>query len=563
MNLGQRINKTQGISIISIVAGLALTAMVTATIAQILISTNRAFNYIESVGELEANGRRALDLITRTAEVAGRKFTPSTGNTVFIESIAATFGRFSTLTYIQGSSNVGDNNSDSFTVRWEADGEAAFSCTGNVLAAGLHANAFQVSGGSLQCQPAALAGFTPIVNNIELMRVQLGVDTDHDGNVNYWGTPSQVPIQQYPMVIGIKVGIVARTSTEIKTTASSEVINVFGNNQVQYTTPNDRFLRKAFYTTIPFTHRVQLRERKLLQNELSISVAPAPGPFPPSGCTNDNDLFSPCITGSSTSPSVTITLNQERFITRVRVRAPAVAPDVSRGIVTSAPFISNPLNSPFTDVRFFGIASGTLYESNNINRIVDRITLPANTASFTSLSHEVTSIEIYELAAPVQAEIINSAMISTGFFLNEQITALNNNFIACNIGDFACQYQAPVLAVGGTNPDAHIVNSDNGSNLGGFSFVIISGTPLAAALCGAFPGGLGAWASYNLDSSIFDPALLTAGPFDYNLQIHVCDIDGGPGRSPFANCGAVTLDSPGATPEVFSSLYPSNCRVVH
>jgi len=98
----------------------------------------------------------------------------------------------------------------------------------------------------------AAAGQTTeeIAEGIENMQVLYGIDADADFLPEKYVTAEQVA--DHSFVVALKIALIARSPSEIKSAPSSRSINLLGTT---ITTPSDRYLRFVFTTTVKLRNR--------------------------------------------------------------------------------------------------------------------------------------------------------------------------------------------------------------------------------------------------------------------------------------------------------------------
>lgn len=89
-----------------------------------------------------------------------------------------------------------------------------------------------------------------IAEGIENMQVLYGYDTDGDDYANQFVTAQDLP--DHANVVAVKLAFLARSSEELKDTASSRTFDLLGTD---ITSPSDRRLRYAFSTTIKLRNK--------------------------------------------------------------------------------------------------------------------------------------------------------------------------------------------------------------------------------------------------------------------------------------------------------------------
>ena len=85
------------------------------------------------------------------------------------------------------------------------------------------------------------------INNVEILRIRYGEDTNHDGQINRYVSADQ-PDLSYERVLAIKMIILLRTTETINPLFDSGTYTIEGMTYGPY---NDHFLRKVLTLTLP------------------------------------------------------------------------------------------------------------------------------------------------------------------------------------------------------------------------------------------------------------------------------------------------------------------------
>jgi len=269
MILSRSKNIQQGLSLIELliamVIGLFLLAGITTTYLQSKQSSIKRDEY----SVLQDNGRIALELMSNTIAHAGYVAFPSG---------VITPSSFITNTVVSNTCNVGGQNvitpgnfpttstkdgvsgaSDSIGVIYLGDANISMDCAGGVLPVGCQIgsgntnsasaqiyNSFFIQNNSLQCAGSRTTNLEAIAEDVENIQFLYGVDADGDRVVDRYINATQMGTFT-DNVISVQIGVLVRSERQIKSVA--EVIKYSLLDQA-ITSPNDRYLRGVFTTTV-------------------------------------------------------------------------------------------------------------------------------------------------------------------------------------------------------------------------------------------------------------------------------------------------------------------------
>ncbi|MBD3668762.1 MAG: PilW family protein [Kangiella sp.] len=233
------INKSKGFTLIEYMVAITIGLILLAGVGTFFLGMQKSSQAQNGISELQENGRFALYFLTNEIQMAGWK------EPDFI--IGA-----STPNYIDlaGTSDGGAANaSDSLQIRYESD----FDCLGNAAAGGIATNRFFVEDGQLKC--GAGGASQPIISGVEVAHFLYGVDTDRDNTPEKYVTATQLtanPVEAR-QVVSVKAILLLASDTNVADTNSAKTFTILGEGE--FTTSNDRKLRKIFSTTIFLPNR--------------------------------------------------------------------------------------------------------------------------------------------------------------------------------------------------------------------------------------------------------------------------------------------------------------------
>ena len=238
--------KQLGLSLVELMVALTLSLVVMLVTTSIYVSNKSTYRFLDQYSLLQENGRFAIYYLRENILQAGY---PS----------EAGINAFPTVptenTYAAGS--------DDITVSYRS----AIDCLGNAPAGAvglqLATNVFSINGTDLQCDGDGLIGGNPVVaaplvEGIQNMQIEYGVDTDGDGIANTYATSTQVEngivgvgTPDWPRVVSVRVALLVQGGANALDVAAAAEYNVLG----QRANFNDRTPRRVFTTTIPLRNR--------------------------------------------------------------------------------------------------------------------------------------------------------------------------------------------------------------------------------------------------------------------------------------------------------------------
>lgn len=377
---------TRGVSIVSILIGLAIGSIVMAGAIQLFGSTKRSFSFIESTVALEENGRFSIYLLTKIISMSGLQNPPDGGNT-YIPAFLKTFN--TSTPHVFGEVG-GENGSDAITVRFQGDGLST-DCFGNVVqpitnpATAPYMNNFYIYQGNLRCFDRVSKNEV-MIEGVEHMRFLYGVDTNRDGSVNYWTTADT--ITDWGSVIAARVALVIRTERLANDESQSTTFKLFGMDDYTYTSPNDRYYRKSFHATIPLFASLNNTERKIsfANAILGLSSNVNNVTHPPRFCMDENyDTY--CQTFSEANPFFTISYTNDRYLKKMTIYNENAPNAVHPLVVTLTDEDNNTTSKTFSH-------AATTYTWSDINVLAKEIKLMINQ---NPAVFDINNVEVFEV----------------------------------------------------------------------------------------------------------------------------------------------------------------------
>ncbi|MGE3319033.1 MAG: PilW family protein [Candidatus Berkiella sp.] len=251
----------QGFSLIEAMIAIVLSLILLAGVLQIFLNNKNIYNLGTGFSQLQENGRFTSAYMARTIRFAGYRSTPATGN---FPSMTTTYP--TSASYITGTSNNGQNGSDTFTIRYQGSGDGAGNPDGTVRdclnrpidANVIATNTFSLTANNeLQCQ-AVNASASPsnstqvLINGVENMHVLYGEDLNNDNTADrYVGI--NFPGLNLSKIVSMRLSLLLKSDEAIKPTATSITYNLLGTT---YTPTADQFLRQQVTFTVLLRNQV-------------------------------------------------------------------------------------------------------------------------------------------------------------------------------------------------------------------------------------------------------------------------------------------------------------------
>ncbi len=227
--------KQHGLSLVELMVALALSLVVLLITTGMYVSNKQTYRFLDQYSLIQENGRFAIFFLRENILQAGY---PRQANV----------NAFPTLPV----NNAITAGSDSIIVQFRSTADCVNAptplvppITGDPTAT----NSFQIVNGRLQCNGQDL------VDGIQNMQVQYGVDTDNDGIANSYADSDQVQAGiagvSWNEVVSVRIAILVQGQANTLDQAQAITYNLLDQStQITDTTP-----RRVFTTTIPLRNR--------------------------------------------------------------------------------------------------------------------------------------------------------------------------------------------------------------------------------------------------------------------------------------------------------------------
>lgn len=192
----------RGFSLIELMIGILISLFLVGAMILMYVNVQRSYGDQNQLVQMQDSQRLALSMLggiishagyvlPAQANDAASAFTPVNFATAEKQPV-----NFAAGSFITGLGHAGDDTSDVISVRFQSNGpESPMDCAGGVTSGGssqMITNTFSVSSsGELLCNVGSSAA-VPLIDGLDRMKVQLGVDMDRDGSVDTYLTPDDV-----------------------------------------------------------------------------------------------------------------------------------------------------------------------------------------------------------------------------------------------------------------------------------------------------------------------------------------------------------------------------------
>ncbi len=259
----------QGLSLIELLIAMVIGLFLLGGITTTYIQSKQSSIKRDEYSILQDNGRVALEFMSTSIAHTGYVAFPSgviSPSSFITKAVVSntcdgggqnvvTPGNFTGKLTEDGASGA----SDSIGVIYLGDANLSTDCAGGSLPVACQLgggntdsdsakiySSFFVQNNSLQCAGSRTTTIEPIADDIENIQFLYGVDADDDRVVDRYINATQMGTFANN-VISIQIGVLVRSEREVKSEA--EVIKYSLLDQA-ITSPNDRFLRAVFTTTV-------------------------------------------------------------------------------------------------------------------------------------------------------------------------------------------------------------------------------------------------------------------------------------------------------------------------
>lgn len=231
----------KGMTLIEIMIALLLGVFLLAGVIQIFISSRETYRVQEALSRLQENGRFAMDFIGRDIRMAD--YRACAAPLLLNPANGERWG----ITGTNGAPNANSalDAPDSITVRW-SDVAPCINPTQTIVytiaasAAPPNLNELQRNG-------------TSLVEGVENMQINYGVDADSDGAPDYYGPAGTVTPTQMGQVVSVRVSLLLSTIDNNVTAAPL----AYTYNGATTPVPPDRRIRRVFNSTFTLRNRLQ------------------------------------------------------------------------------------------------------------------------------------------------------------------------------------------------------------------------------------------------------------------------------------------------------------------
>jgi len=251
--------RARGFTLPELMVTMVIGLLLLGGVMQVFVSNRASHRYQQNLSELQDNARFGLDFVARTVRMAGyRGDSPSEW---VLGSLTAAGG----TPAVQGTDNdaVAGNGildgSDTITVTYEGSSDGfTRDCLGNVVPAGTTvSNRFAVTDGNdLSCSIDGGTTWTALIEDVEDMQIQYGLDTDGNQTANSYVTAANVT--DTDNVVSVRVALLLRSS-EANLNAGSDGNAYQLLDKVVYaagSAPPDGRIRRAVMTTVKLRNRL-------------------------------------------------------------------------------------------------------------------------------------------------------------------------------------------------------------------------------------------------------------------------------------------------------------------
>ena len=234
------LHRQQGLTMVELLVGLALSLALVAGITQMVVSTQQNSRLQINQATLVDNARFAMEFLSRSGQRAGYR-----NNRLFTLGTAfpANGG------FVRGAVVTGTDTS--FSVRYEGDPDATAplaNCLNQPAnVAGVYIETWELNGTDLRCRrtnPAGAVATEPLLAGVEAINIRYGVDTGGDLAPDAYVTAAAVTDWTMVRSVNIRLRLVSDEDNLVETPTA------FPNFAGGTTTPTDRRVRRILTTTI-------------------------------------------------------------------------------------------------------------------------------------------------------------------------------------------------------------------------------------------------------------------------------------------------------------------------
>lgn len=230
-----------GLTIVETLVAIVLTLALIAGLIQMLAGVQLNTRTQNNRSSMDDDARFAVEYLSRAGQRAGFKLDPISINEQIFPAVANTFP--------SGAVVFGTDTSVSLRFQGHPDGQM-MDCLNNAADQnGVYVEQWALSAaGQLQCnisRPSGTTNTEPLLNNIEDINIQYGIDTDGDQFPNAYVSAAGVG-GNWNSVRSIVIGLRVVSTNNFLADKPQAYMNFQGQN----VTPTDRRLRRNVFTTI-------------------------------------------------------------------------------------------------------------------------------------------------------------------------------------------------------------------------------------------------------------------------------------------------------------------------
>lgn len=235
----------QGFSLVELMVAMVVALVLLAGILQILLSNRESFQAQQTTAQLDENARLVTFVIENSVAHAGYYTNfEAVQATIFPAASAGNLSAALGAGAVVGSSYGGQNKNDAVRLRFQGSG-GVHDCAGTEIggpsitdrALGDFSLSVDAADSELECTAAGSAS-APLVDNVELFKIQYGVDSDNDGSADqYTNTVSSANAQR---VRSLRIQLLLASEDNVLPSNIPKTFDFADGSQV---TRNDRHAR--------------------------------------------------------------------------------------------------------------------------------------------------------------------------------------------------------------------------------------------------------------------------------------------------------------------------------
>lgn len=255
------IKNTKGLSLVSLIVGMGLSAFILTVILQVLSNSKGHQRLADQLSEMNETLRFASYLMTNIVSYTGFISPPAYGAGLQTATVAfADTGGY----YIEAMPDEANSNAVVISMQGHDDGQIR-DCRGTTIASGEHARlkfyvAASSNGYNLVCDRLETTSnnvistvnlIDDIVERVYFMYGNDSTGTGAQANRYLNGATVELSPALQANMYSLRMALIVRSRQEIRTEPQTQTFDYFGNSE---TFPNDRYIRKMSITTVPFSY---------------------------------------------------------------------------------------------------------------------------------------------------------------------------------------------------------------------------------------------------------------------------------------------------------------------